>query len=91
MNKDLSTKTLGIIGSFFVMIVVIGAFFFVWKSAQPATVTDVAIDQKYKKVEISALKTEAEKMIADRQNAGDLPVKAPTADQVGKDNPFVKP
>ena len=88
MNKGSKSKALGIFGSLIVLIGTVAGFYWLWNSAQPVTVTNTEVDQKYQKIEISGLKTDAESLIANKQNAGNLPVLAPTADQIGRDNPF---
>lgn len=88
MNKSIDTKTLGVIGSSLVLILTLAAFFWLWSSARPAAVVDTAVDQKYQRIEIDGLKADAEALIANKQNAGSLPVQTPTADKMGRDNPF---
>ncbi len=91
MKKSIDTNALKIIGSVIVLIATLSGFWWLWSSAQPAAVTNTVIDQKYQKIEIAGLKTAAETLIADKQNAGSLPVTAPAADQIGRDNPFATP
>ena len=90
MNKNISSKSLGSIGAIIFFLLVAGGYFWLWSSARPAAITDAAVDQKYKKVEITSLQSQAQSLISDKQNNGDLPVKLPAADQIGRDNPFSK-
>lgn len=90
MNKEISSRTLGTIGSFIVLLAVIGGFAWMYFSAQTTVTSDATIDAQYQKIEISSLKTQAEKLVADKQNYGSLPVSVPSSDQIGRDNPFTK-
>lgn len=88
MSKSISKQTLGMLMSVILLIITIGGFFYLWSSSKPAEVTSSAIDQKYQKIEISGLVTDAQSLIANRQNAGNLPVLPPATDKVGRENPF---
>lgn len=88
MPQNNRSKTFGILGSVILLIGTLAGFFWLWNSAQPEIVTNSSIDQKYQKVEIAGLVSDAETLIANKQNAGGLPVLTPTADKMGRDNPF---
>ncbi|HLC44072.1 MAG TPA: hypothetical protein VJK08_03035 [Patescibacteria group bacterium] len=88
MPQNNRSRTFGILASVILLIGTLVGFFWFWNSAQPAVVIDVAIDQKYQKIEIAGLVSDAEALIANKQNAGDLPVLTPTADKMSRDNPF---
>ncbi len=89
MNGGNKTKTLGVVGGVILLVITVLGFAWLWSSSQPAAVSNTAIDQKYQTVEISGLVSTAQSLIVDKQNAGSLPVQAPAAGQMGKDNPFV--
>lgn len=91
MGKEINAKTVGIIGSLILFLAVVIGYGMMWRSAQPAAIDNSAIDLKYQKVDISSLQTDAQSLIADTQNNGSLPVTAPAAGSVGRDNPFVNP
>lgn len=77
----------GIIASALLMVVTLYGFFWLWNQAKPVEQPVVA-NPLYEIVDISGLKNEATTLIADKTNAGNLPVLVPTADRIGRANPY---
>ena len=88
MNKNINTQTLGLVAAFLLLVATAGGFFWLWNSSQPGEVSDVSVDQKYQKIDISTIKSDAENLTRNKENQGNLPLVAPAADQIGRDNPF---
>jgi len=88
MGKNSKSRMIGVVGSLLLLVVTVAGFFWFWSSAQSEVAIDTSADQKYQTIEISSLASTAKSLISDKQNTGDLPVQAPTSDQVGRENPF---
>jgi len=88
MGKEAKARMYGIVGSSILLIVTIAGFFWLWNSTRSAAVADTSAAQTYQTVEISSLAETAKSLVSGKQNAGYLPVQAPTADQIGRENPF---
>jgi hypothetical protein len=69
---------------------VIGAFVWLWSSALPKTSSKSA-NAKYVLVDISTEKQTIEDLFNGRDNLSTMPLVAPAADKVSRDNPFVNP
>lgn len=87
-NKDISLKTLGVIGSFLLLFLTVFGLWYLWSQAQVEPETNYLVDPRYKVIEIESVKKEAEELIKDRSNLSGMPVKAPTEAEVGRENPF---
>lgn len=84
MNKN--KQLYGLIGSILFFIATGAAFYWLWTTSQaPAT---GAIISAPAVADISGLKDKAKTLISGRENLSGIPVLAPTADKVGRDNPF---
>jgi len=86
--KKIDSSLYSLIGSLAVLVAVIGAFFYMWQSSQSAASANVVADARYQVVDIGDTVTVATALVADLASKADLPVVAPTADKVGKENPF---
>lgn len=82
-------KTISIVLSIVFLVVVVGAFAWLWKGAQPdLTATSIIASTKYQTVEIETEKKTATDLMSGRENLSNLPLKALGSDKVGRDNPF---
>jgi hypothetical protein len=88
MKTKLDPKILSLIGGIAAVVIVIGAFLYMWQNGKPATGETVITDAKYKTVEIGNTIGDAQTMMNKLSSKATLPVTAPTADKIGKDNPF---
>lgn len=77
-------------GSLLFLALVIGVFTWLWNSALPQSAAKVA-DAKYVLVDISSEKQTIEDLFSGRDNLSSMPLLAPAADKVSRDNPFVNP
>ncbi len=83
MNSNKINVTLSAIILFFTV------FGFVWlfASASVKNTDTTQIDTKYKTVDITSIKKDITDLLAERQNAGGMPIPSPTS-KMGKENPF---
>jgi hypothetical protein len=88
MKTKIDSKLYSLIGSLSFLAIVIGAFLYMWIGSQSAANGEVAIDADYQVVDIGDTVTVATALVADLTSKAILPVVAPTADNVGKENPF---
>jgi hypothetical protein len=87
MRKDLKTQNLALLISFLFFLGTGGAFFWLWKTSQPAAGSVSTVDEQYITVEIGSVKKEAEDLLKSKDNLVQMPLVAPT-EKVGRDNPF---
>ena len=88
MNKNINSNTLGIIGSFVLLVAVVAGFLWLWNGTNPGSTSASVATANYQKVNIDADKSIAEKLLSDRNTSAVIPVKSPSADAIGKTNPF---
>ncbi|MEI7792053.1 MAG: hypothetical protein WCI57_01040 [Candidatus Berkelbacteria bacterium] len=88
MKTKLDPKILSLIGGIAAVVLVIGAFLYMWQNGKPVAGEKIITDVKYKTVEIGTTIADAQIMMNKLSSKATLPVTAPTADKIGKDNPF---
>lgn len=88
MKTKLDSKTLSLIGGIAAVVIVIGAYLYMWQNGQPLASDMSIVNPAYKIVEIGTTVTEAQTMMNKLSPEADLPVTAPPAEEIGKDNPF---
>lgn len=88
MKTKIDSSLYSMIGSVAVLVIVVGAFFYMWQASESAASANVVVDARYQVVDIGDTVSVATALVADLSSKADLPVVAPTADKVGKDNPF---
>jgi|GEM_PF-4803002 len=76
----------GTIGGILFFIATGAVFYWLWTTSQ-APAANVAVNPT-PVADISSLKDQAKELIAGRENLAGIPVVAPTADKVGRNNPF---
>lgn len=83
--------TLNIIVALIFLLAVGAGYYFIWSGARSASEgTVVSITPSYKPVDISGIKSQAEKLIQSRQNNAGIPIPTPT-EKLGKPDPFSNP
>lgn len=83
--------TLNIIASLIFLLVAGVGYYFIWSGAHSASEgTSVSIAPSYTPVDISGIKTQAEKLIQSRENNAGIPIPVPT-EKLGKPDPFSDP
>jgi len=88
MKMKIDSKMLSLIGSLVMLAVVCGTFYYMWQNAQPLTTVKAVPNPKYKIVDLGDTLKQASTLVADLRSQATLPVTTPTADKVGKDDPF---
>jgi hypothetical protein len=89
MNKDLDSKFFGIIGGAVFAIATLGGFAWLWMNSKPAAISTTGTSI-YAPVDVSGLKTQISGLFSGTEsNLSEMPIAAPGADKVGRDNPFV--
>lgn len=81
--------TLNLFGSLFFMILALGIYFYVWRTASlnaPPSVSSVS----YVPVDVSSIKGQADALIKARENNAGIPIPDPI-EKLGKPNPFNDP
>ena len=81
--------TLNLLLSLAFLFIVIGSFYFVWKSASQ-NAQPVIVSTTYQTVDVSDIKNQADKLIKTRENNAGIPIPTPT-EKLGKPNPFNNP
>jgi len=89
MKAKLDKQLFSLIGSLVMFAAMIGAFYYMWQTAQPVKKTVVVISNKYKIVDLGDTLTQATSLLASLRSQATLPVTAPSAEEIGKDNPFI--
>ena len=83
--------TLNIIASLVFMLAVGAAYYFIWSGASKvAEGTTTTVATSYAPVDVSGIKTQAEKLIQSRENNAGIPIPTPT-EKLGKPDPFADP
>jgi len=88
MNKEIDTKTLGIIGGVFMFVVSLLLFFFVWNTTRAVVISPYDPGSQYQSINITSEKKLAEELINGKGNLSGMPISAPKADAIGQENPF---
>lgn len=88
MKTKIDSKLYSLIGSLTMLVVVVGSFFYMWQSSQSAASANIVVDPRYQVVDIGDTVSVATALVADLNTKADLPVVAPAADKIGKENPF---
>ena len=81
--------TLNLLGSLLFMILALGGYFYIWRTASlnaPPSVSPTS----YTPVDVTAIKTQADTLIKARQNNAGIPIPNPI-EKLGKPNPFNSP
>ena len=89
MKTKLDKNLFSLIGSLVMLIGVVGGFYYMWQIAQPTKSSVAVVSTEYKIVDLGDTLTQATTLLASLRSQATLPVTAPTADLVGKDNPFI--
>lgn len=83
--------TLNLVVSLVFLLAVAAGYYFIWSSAKSGSSgTTVDIVTSYTPVDVSGIKTQAEKLIQSRENNAGIPIPTPT-DKLGKTDPFSEP
>jgi len=88
MKTKLDSKTLSLIGGIASVVLVVGVFLYMWQNGKPLASESAIVNPNYKIVEIGTTISEVQTMMNKLSPEAQLPVTAPTADKIGKDNPF---
>ena len=89
MKLNINKNLLALIVSCVFCLLIIGGFVWLWTLSQSQVAAKTTYDQKYRVVELGSTITDIESKVAGFKMQASLPVTAPTADRVGKPNPFV--
>lgn len=81
-----NSKLLGVVISLILAGGTVFAFFWLWTQMNADTLSATG-PAKYTPIEVSSVKKDAEDILADKQKASDIPLKA-VPEKMGKDNPF---
>ena len=86
MKHQVKQQNLALFASLLLLLVIVGAFFLLWRSAKPAE-SSVVLEEKYETVEIASVKESAQKLLQAKGNLTQMPIKAPI-ENIGRENPF---
>jgi hypothetical protein len=81
--------TLNLLGSLLFMILVLGGYFYIWRSASLNAPPAVS-SESYTPVDVTAIKGQADTLIKTRVNNAGIPIPDPI-EKLGKSNPFNSP
>lgn len=87
MKRKFDYKTLNLMGSILLLLAVLAGFFWLWNTRNAKIA--VKVSPKYEKIQIEELKKEATSLVETTENLSGMPLQAPSADKIGRDNPFV--
>lgn len=83
--------TLNVVVSLVFLIAVGVCYYFIWSGARSASeATSVDVVTSFEPVDVSGVKSQAEKLIQSRVNNASIPIPAPTG-KLGKPDPFSNP
>jgi len=86
----MKNSTVGTIGALIFMILVVGGFYYVWKTASDVASSSGGATETYSLVDLSGMKSQAQTLTTGAENNAGLPLPVPTA-KLGKTNPYSAP
>lgn len=88
MNKEIDTKSLGLIGGFFMIALSILLFFLVWNVTKSSVSSSDALADQYQSIDIQSDSKSADDLTKGKNNFSGMPITAPTTTSTDRPSPF---